>query len=41
MDIVIFDSQSNRALCTDLDGKYLEINITDIEDYWLLVSLQF
>ena len=34
IDIVIFDSQSNKALGIDLDGKYLEININDTEDHF-------
>ena len=34
IDIVIFDSHSHRALGIDLDGKYLEININNIEDHF-------
>ena len=34
IDIVIFDSQSNKALGIDLDGKYLETNINDTEDHF-------
>tara|TARA_A100001388_G_scaffold262453_1_gene232037 strand:- start:1247 stop:3880 length:2634 start_codon:yes stop_codon:yes gene_type:complete len=34
IDIVIFDSKSNKALGIDLDGKHLEINKNDLDDHF-------